>query len=157
MPLRRSACRRPWPPATKNWACARHWNGSIRRTAGYLILDNVEDRGAIVRFVPEGGGGHVLITSRDAVFAEIGIPRGLEVRDLESDEAVRFLFSRTGRDESNIAERTAATALAVELGYLPLALEQAAAYVGETNARFSAYLEAFRTRRIETAREESRL
>jgi tetratricopeptide (TPR) repeat protein len=113
-----------------------------------LILDNVEDRAAIVRFVPEGGGGHVLITSRDAVFAEIGIPRGIEVRDLESDEAVRFLFSRTGRDENNVAERTAAIALASELGHLPLALEQAAAYVGETNARFSAYLEAFRTRRI---------
>ncbi len=113
-----------------------------------LILDNVEDRTAIVRFVPEGGG-HVLITSREAVFAEIGIARGLEVRDLESDEAVRFLFSRTGRDESDVGERTAAIALAAELGHLPLALEQAAAYVGETNARFSAYLEAFRTRRIE--------
>jgi tetratricopeptide (TPR) repeat protein len=114
-----------------------------------LILDNVEDRAAVLRFVPESDGGHVLITSRDAVFAEIGIPRGLEVRDLESDEAVRFLFSRTGRDESNGAEREAAVALAAELGHLPLALEQAAAYVGETNARFSAYLEAFRARRIE--------
>ena len=112
-----------------------------------LIFDNVEDRAGLRSFVPEHGKGDVLITSRESVFAELGIPRAFEVRDLDGDDAVRFLLTRTGH--SDIAnERAAATELAAELGNLPLALEQAAAYIAETNATFAAYLAAFRKRRV---------
>jgi class 3 adenylate cyclase/tetratricopeptide (TPR) repeat protein len=113
-----------------------------------LILDNVDDRREIRRFVPDRGKGDVLITSRESVFAELGIPRALEVRDLDSDEALRFLLTRTGHEDGEPGERSAATELAAELGNLPLALEQAAAYIAETNASFSSYLSAFRKRRV---------
>jgi tetratricopeptide (TPR) repeat protein len=113
-----------------------------------LILDNVDDRNDIAAFLPQRGNGHILITSRESVFQEIGIARGLEVVDLDGDEAVRFLLKRTGRDESEPEEQTAVTELAAELGNLPLALEQAAAYIAETNAAFSDYLVSFRKRRV---------
>ena len=112
-----------------------------------LILDNVDNRGDIQRFVPEQGQGDLLITSRESVFAELGIPRALEVLDLDADEAVRFLLARTGRESTTAAESADALELAAELGHLPLALEQAAAYVAEANATFSSYLRALRTRR----------
>lgn len=120
----------------------------LNKTDGWLlILDNVEDRGDLRRFVPEHGKGDVLITSRETVFAELGIPRALDVRDLDGDDAVRFLLARTGRsDRAN--DRTAAGELAAELGNLPLALEQAAAYIAETDVPFTAYLAAFRKRRV---------
>ncbi len=57
-------------------------------------------------------------------------------------------FARTGRKGDESCERAVVTELAAELGNLPLALEQAAAYVAETNARFSDYLNAFRKRRV---------
>jgi len=110
-----------------------------------LIFDNVDDRRIVLPFVPQRGEGDVLITSRESVFQELGIARALEVVDLDRDEGVRFLLTRTGRDEG---ERDAASALAEELGDLPLALEQAAAYVVETDASFGDYLAAFRKRRI---------
>jgi len=113
-----------------------------------LILDNVDDRREVRPFVPERGKGHVLITSREAVFSELGIPRALELGDLNSAEGLRFLLSRSGRDDADDAERAAAAELATELGNLPLALEQAAAYIAETNATFTAYLIAFRKRRV---------
>jgi tetratricopeptide (TPR) repeat protein len=113
-----------------------------------LIFDNVDDRGGVAPFLPQRGKGHILITSRESVFQEIGIARALEVVDLDGDEAARFLLKRTGRDESDPQERTAVTALADELGNLPLALEQAAAYITETNASFSDYLTSFRKRRV---------
>jgi hypothetical protein len=48
---------------------------------------------------------------------------------LDPDEAVSFLRARTGQDN-----REAAGQLAEGLGYLPLALEQAAAFVEETGS-----------------------
>ena len=113
-----------------------------------LIFDNVSDRRELAPFVPESGRGHVLITSRETVFQEIGIPRALDVGDLSRDEAVDFLLARTGREECASSERAAAAALAEALGCLPLALEQAAAYVAETAASFEAYLRAFEKRRL---------
>ncbi|HEY7981114.1 MAG TPA: FxSxx-COOH system tetratricopeptide repeat protein [Candidatus Eremiobacteraceae bacterium] len=113
-----------------------------------LILDNVEDRREIGRFVPERSRGDVLITSRESVFQELGIPRALEVLELGAEETATFLFARTGRDGSDPGEAAAAAQLATELGNLPLALEQAAAYIAETNAAFEDYLDAFRKRRV---------
>jgi tetratricopeptide (TPR) repeat protein len=113
-----------------------------------LILDNVEDRRDVRRFVPERNDGDVLITSRGAVFGELGVARALDVRDLDGDDAVRFLLRRTGRKGDVPGERAAAIELAAELGNLPLALEQAAAYIAETDATFSDYLHALRKRRL---------
>jgi class 3 adenylate cyclase/tetratricopeptide (TPR) repeat protein len=120
----------------------------LDRTDGWLlILDNVDHRRDVQRFCPVRGTGDLLITSRESVFSELGIPRALEVGELDDDAATQFLLARTGRDPSDPADRAAAAELAAELGRLPLALEQAAAYIAETNA-FSAYLSAFRKRRV---------
>jgi tetratricopeptide (TPR) repeat protein len=113
-----------------------------------LILDNADDWREVQPFLPERGKGDLLITSRESVFASLGIPRALELDDLDTDEAVRFLLLRTGRKDVDSSDRAAAVELATELGNLPLALEQAAAYIAETNAAFSDYLSAFRKRRV---------
>ena len=63
---------------------------------------------------------------------------------LEPEVAAGFLVTRTGdRDEQ------AATELAGELGGLPLALEQAAAYVQASGGSLAGYLASFRQRRPE--------
>ena len=113
-----------------------------------LTLDNVEDRRDVASFLPQRGEGHVLLTSRESAFGELGIARGLEIVDFDGDESLRFLLKRTGRVEVEPEERVAASELAAELGNLPLALAQAAAYVAETDATFSDYLRAFRKRRL---------
>ncbi|MGA8532971.1 MAG: tetratricopeptide repeat protein [Candidatus Tumulicola sp.] len=113
-----------------------------------LILDNVADRDQIHSFVPERDRGDVLITSRESVFPELGVPRAFELQDLDNQDAVHFLLTRTGHEDASSSERAAAAELAIALGNLPLALEQAAAYIAETNASFFAYLAAFRRRRV---------
>ena len=119
-----------WLEATGNWL---------------LIPDNLDDPRDVVAFLPVGEHGHVLITARRPVLAELGIPRALEVGVLDTDEAVRFLRTRSGRDG---AEDAVLAELVTELGNLPLALEQAAAYIAETNASVATYLIAFRKRRV---------
>jgi Tfp pilus assembly protein PilF len=67
----------------------------------------------------------------------------------ELAEALAFLLKRTGRDfGNNSTEHTAATQLAEELGYLPLALEQAAAYILTLETRFQIYLETYHKLRV---------
>ena len=64
---------------------------------------------------------------------------------LSPKEAREFLLLRTGKDPA--AKSPEADALARELGYLPLALEQAAAYMVENGASFASYLAGFKKQR----------
>ena len=86
-----------------------------------LVFDNAPDRASVARFVPPAGPGRVLITSRNQIWPP---GQALDVPVLDPQVAAEFLVSRTGDPD-----RRAALELAGELGGLPLALEQAAAYV----------------------------
>jgi tetratricopeptide (TPR) repeat protein len=120
-----------------------------------LIFDNVqrpEDLYSPVvsetNFIPQSSLGHVLITSRNPNWSSIATPFNIQVFSLE--EAIEFLQKRTGRIDA-----TGAIDLANELGYLPLALEQAAAFIIETpGMTFQKYLELFRERHQELWKNE---
>ena len=79
--------------------------------------------------------GRVLITTQNQHW-----PRGqaVEVQVLDLEVAAGFLVSRTGDPD-----RAAAGQLAAELGGLPLALEQAAAYMQATETALAGYLPLF--------------
>ena len=89
--------------------------------------------------MPPAGPGRVLITSRDQIWPP---GQALEVPVLDSEVAAEFLAGRTGDPD-----RGAALELARELGGLPLALEQAAAYVQASGDTLAGYLASFRQRR----------
>ena len=115
-----------------------------------LIFDNADTPASLKRYVPRNatGKGHLLLTSRAQVFDMLGMTRPMEVQEMRPEEAVEFLLKRTGRDEPERQERTAAEQLAKELGYLPLALEQSSAYILEKRARFQDYLASYRKQRL---------
>ncbi len=126
----------------------RRW---LEREGGWLLVfDNVPDRTALKDCLPQGGDGHVLITSRDQQWREVAQP--LPVPVWPRDESIEFLRTRTGRKDE---EDEAFGELAEELGDLPLALEQAAAYIEGAGVSVGDYLQLFRTRRSELWQEES--
>jgi len=107
-----------------------------------LILDNVdtpEAAEAIRKVLPQLHSGHVLITSRRSNWpASI---RSQTLDKLESVEATQFLLQRTeGRRSSKTADEKMAFQLATILDGLPLALDQAAAFIVRNRMTFSAYL-----------------
>ena len=106
-----------------------------------LVFDNAPDRASVAAFVPPAGPGRVLITSRDQIWPP---GQAVDVPVLDTEVAAEFLVGRTGD-----ADRRAARELAGELGGLPLALEQAAAYVQASGESLAAYLALFRQRRPE--------
>ena len=103
-----------------------------------LVFDNAENPAEVRPWLP-GGGGHVLITSRERVWTEIAA--SVEVDVLARAESVAILRDRvTGLGESD------ADQLAVQLGDLPLAVAQAAAFMAETGTPTDQYLDLLRTR-----------
>jgi hypothetical protein len=106
-----------------------------------LIFDNAPGQGPVRAFFPPAGNGRVLITSQSAVW-----PPGqmVEVPVLNPEVAAVFLVTRSGDPDSQ-----AAAALGAELGGLPLALEQAAAYVQAAGTTLAEYLSVFGARRAD--------
>jgi tetratricopeptide (TPR) repeat protein len=116
-----------------------------------LILDNADDPAMLSAFLPDARHGHILITSRAQDFQDLGILDSVELGALPVADATAFLLKRGGREEAEAEEREAAEQLARELDGLPLALEQAAAYVKGTTS-FRRYLASYRSeglRRLE--------
>jgi len=123
----------------------------LSREAGWLLIFDNADRPDIVQpFLPRDIPGHILITSRAQDFQDLGIVQPLEMATLSPQESVTFLLNRTGRIDLNqqSPEYHAATDLAAELGYLPLALEQAAAYMVTNRVPCAAYLASYRKQRL---------
>jgi len=116
------------------------WLG--REVEWLLIFDNAPGPDEVRAYLPQAATGHVIITSRNPNWRGVAMPLSVEV--WARAESVEFLLKRTGQEDE-----AGANELAEELGDLPLALEQAGAYVEETGATISGYLDLFRSRRRE--------
>ncbi len=106
-----------------------------------LVFDNAISPEELHGLLPEGNG-HILITSRHHAWRSVAGP--LPVETMERDEAIAFLLKRTGQ-----TDRDAANKLADALGDLPLALEQAGAFIEDKLLALSEYLPLFTARRQE--------
>ena len=115
-----------------------------RRDDWLLVFDNVSAPGAVAGLVPPAGRGRVVITSQ---FGSWPGRQVLEVPVLDQAVAAGFLLDRAGA--AGPAEEVAALELAGELGGLPLALEQAGAYMQAAGRGIAGYLGLFRARRAE--------
>ena len=113
-----------------------------------LIFDNIDTPNSLLPLIPQDATGHILITSREHVFASLGIVKPLELLSLSPDETVEFFSNRCGREVDD-EEIVSIEELSMELGYLPLALEQAAAFIVAKRCSFSDYLESYKKRRTD--------
>ena len=110
-----------------------------RMNAGWLVVfDNAPDRASVAPFVPPAGPGRVLVTTQNQIWPP---GQAVDVPVLDVEVAADFLVSRTGDPD-----RVAAEELGGLLGGLPLALEQAAAYMQATGTTLARYLLLFRDR-----------
>jgi len=105
-----------------------------------LVFDNAESPEDLLEYLPVSCSGQIIITSLNPNWRRIAEP--LEVERMKPEEAEDFLIRRTGRN-NNDKEKNQAARLALELGYLPLALEQAGAFIEQLRCDFNHYLEMF--------------
>ena len=116
------------------------WTALDRLPGWVLVFDNAEDPGLIAPFLPVARHGEVIVTSRNPAWRRLAHPVPVPVMD--RNEAVSYLGSRSGQSDAESAQ-----ALAEMLGDLPLALEQAGAYIEQTGTPIEDYVGLYRRNR----------
>ncbi|MFT7835169.1 FxSxx-COOH system tetratricopeptide repeat protein [Saccharothrix sp. BKS2] len=111
---------------------------ALRHRGRWLVVfDNAEDLAALWPYLPSGDG-QVLITTRRGGFGAVGAVIDVDV--LDRAESIALLHSRIPGVPTDAAE-----VLAELVGDLPLAIEQAAAYLESTRLPIGNYLDLLRT------------
>lgn len=122
----------------------------LRETESWLlIIDSLDDITIVEGYLPlTDGTGHTLITTRNS--DSEGIPaEGIEVSELDKEDSVQFLLHRSKlRDTTSPEVQREAQRIVDELGYLPLALEQAATYIRQSQ-NIEEFWEAYQESRQE--------
>jgi tetratricopeptide (TPR) repeat protein len=111
-----------------------------------LVFDNADDISFVKDYLPPDPKGHILLTSRLRVFDTLDITKLVDMEEMSPDEAKSFLLKRTERTDLDQSELNELEKLVHELGRLPLALEQAGAYIYANNSSFKDYLVSYKKR-----------
>jgi hypothetical protein len=119
-----------------------------------LILDNADDLNLVAPFLPQSLRGHILVTTRARALRNVAQPLVLE--PLESEDGALCILRRAGGvgwngqlSDASPLSADAAQTLSQLMEGLPLALEQAGAYIEETGSSTSRYLALYQHYRSE--------
>src|SRR6266567_4656078 len=114
-----------------------------------LVLDNVDEKVKIKSLLTELEGGHVLMTTRTQIFADLA--QNLPLDKMKPDDGALLILRRAHMPSASAilaaasaSNRRGAMALSRLLGGLPLALDQAAAYIQETECGLFGYMQLYR-------------
>ncbi|KIM20007.1 hypothetical protein M408DRAFT_49316, partial [Serendipita vermifera MAFF 305830] len=113
-----------------------------------LVIDNVDDPNLnISAFLPKWKRGAVIITSRNDSHGQLSPMGHLQLDVMSMDESVELLVCGSGNLQLSGQHRGTAANVAEELGYLPIALVQAASYIFRTGCSADTYISLLRTSR----------
>ncbi len=123
-----------------------------------LVLDNADELALLSNFLPPTLGGHVLLTTRAAATGRLA--HRLEIETQLPEQGALFLLRRAGLiapdaelSQASQEERELAVQISQELGGLPLALDQAGAYLEETGTNLAEYWQTYQQHRATLLRE----
>ncbi len=130
--------------AVKGWFAAL--------TRWLLVFDNVDDLSVVQDFLPVPCAGHILLTTR--IRATGRLAHSIEVEPMAEEDGAYFLLRRckllargSARSDLSEADYTHARTIAQTLGGLPLAIDQAGAYIEETACGLASYHQLYQTQR----------
>jgi len=128
------------------------------RTRWLLILDNADELEIVREFLPTPLYGHVLLTTRARSMGRLA--RQVEVETMDTETGALLLLRRAGLVVSDASLEAAsssdvalARAMAQEMGGLPLALDQAGAYIEEIPCSLSEYQALYHTHQTRLLKE----
>ncbi len=128
--------------AVKKWLAAN--------TSWLLILDNADDLAMAKDFIPSLSKGHILLTTRAQIMGRLA--KRVEIEKMELEEGTLFLLRRANiiapdasLDTASPTDAAKAKEIVQAVDGLPLALDQAAAYIEETECGLAGYLNRYQT------------
>src|SRR5579859_4007527 len=138
--------------AVMRWLATEH---------GWLLaLDNIEEYALMQRFIPPGSQGHILLTTQARASGTYA--QAIELEKLTREEGARLLLRRSKRQErSSLLDATReaeadfieASDICTMLDGLPLALDQAGAYIEECGCSLYQYMKRYRAQRAALLRQ----
>ncbi|MEC4887617.1 MAG: hypothetical protein SAL70_40850 [Scytonema sp. PMC 1070.18] len=112
-----------------------------------LILDNADEIPMLREFLPGAHQGHVLLTTRAQA---TGIYQRIEIKKMQPEDGALLLLRRAkliteqvGLDAVSEEERSLAQTISWEMDGLPLALDQAGAFIEEIPSTLAEYLQLY--------------
>ena len=118
-----------------------------------LILDNADELALVSDFLPTIFGGHLLLTTRAVAMGRLA--SRLEIETLQPEQGALLLLRRAGLLEpltplkqASSQQRELALHLSQDFGGLPLALDQAGAYLEETGMDLEGYMQLYQHQRV---------
>src|SRR6266852_6393874 len=113
-------------------------------------------------YLPEGNTGHILLTTRAQAMG--GFARKIELDTMDPQEGATLLLRRasliatdTTLDSASPADRAIASDIVHAMDGLPLALDQAGAYIEETSESLSTYFTLYQQQRTELLKRRGEL
>ncbi|KAM6499539.1 P-loop containing nucleoside triphosphate hydrolase protein, partial [Amanita muscaria] len=124
-------------------SAALQWISS--RDNWLIVYDNADGGYEVIeKFLPPGNKGNILITSRNRAMGRITSHKSsLEVGHMGKVEAILLLLQSAGRDDQSGDLRDVARSIVSNLGYIPLAIDQAGAYIQASNCDLGSYLQLY--------------
>ena len=116
-----------------------------KRTKWLIVYDGADVHYSVVeKFLPSGNGGNILMTSRNVGLKRLASKENsAEVLDMTDEEGVTLLLQSAMIDDSSENTQDIAKKLVSELGRIPLALDQAGAYMHSCSCSIKAYLDLY--------------
>src|SRR6266478_5515088 len=118
-----------------------HWIAS--QSGWLLVYDNADGEYQVVeRFLPPGNKGNILITSRNKAFGRFTTSQhSLEVDKMGQEEAISLLLESSMLNSKFVGDT--AKRIVAALGFIPLAIDQAGAYVLSCGCSLDSYIELY--------------
>ena len=141
---------RSLPEQDRIVATVKHWLAT--HNDWLLIVDNADNLDIVWPFLPIGGStGHLLLATRQQAVAGF---ESFRVEQMDREEGTLLLLRRAHilgakglLEQASPADRQIAEQIVEEMDGLPLALDQAGAYMEETGCDLSTYLKYYQIRR----------
>ncbi len=126
-----------------------------------LIFDNADDLTLAEEYLPANENGHLLLTTRRQSPGKL--TDSIDIDTMDKDEGTLLILRRAKllATDAPLAhakpeDRTQAERIVAVMDGLPLALDQAAAYIEETRCALTAFLDAYQDARADLLRRRGR-
>jgi len=141
-----------WNNSDQTLALAAMLRWFARHNGWLVVFDDVDDLELAKQFLTDGENGHLMITTRMQATTAIAGPLDVEPLNLEEGAGLllrrgKILNTEADLGELAVTDQTAAKTIASEMGCLPMALDQAGAYIEETGCGVETYLALWSTNR----------
>ena len=124
---------------------ALHWVGSLKENFA-MVFDSADvlSPAELEAYFPPGKRGNILITSHNSTMQCLISPENsLEVTEMEESEAVLLLLRASCLNVSSKDLKVEASKIVKELCCLPLAVDQAGAFIASGATNIGDYLDKY--------------